>query len=67
MPLKIAVDAMGGDFAPTEAVKGALIVARERPDLEIVLVGSEAAISETLERARRCSRFGHGPPGGAGD
>ena len=48
MPLKIAVDAMGGDFAPTEAVKGALIVARERPDLEIVLVGSEAAVSETL-------------------
>ena len=48
MPLKIAVDAMGGDYAPTEAVKGALIVARERPDLEIVLVGSEAAVSETL-------------------
>lgn len=49
MPLKIAVDAMGGDFAPTEAIKGALIVARERPDLEIVLVGSEAAVSETLD------------------
>ncbi len=48
MSLKIAVDAMGGDFAPTEAVKGALIVARERPDLEIVLVGSEAAVSETM-------------------
>ena len=48
MPLKIAVDAMGGDFAPTEAVKGALIVARERPDLEIVLVGSEAVVSKTL-------------------
>ena len=48
MPLKIAVDAMGGDYAPTEAVKGALIVARERPDLEIVLVGREAAVSETL-------------------
>ena len=39
MPLKIAVAAMGGDFAPTEAVPGALVVARERPDLEIVLVG----------------------------
>ena len=48
MPLKIAVDAMGGDFAPTEAVKGALVVARERPDIEIVLVGREAIISETL-------------------
>lgn len=48
MPLKIAVDAMGGDFAPTEAVTGALVVARERPDLEIVLVGGEAAVSEAL-------------------
>ena len=48
MPLKIAVDAMGGDFAPTEAVKGALVVARERPDLQIVLVGREAAVSDTL-------------------
>lgn len=49
MPLKIAVDAMGGDFAPIEVVKGALVVARERPDLEIVLVGREAAVSAALE------------------
>lgn len=49
MPLKVAVDAMGGDYAPTEAVKGALVVAWERPDLEIVLVGSEAIVSETLD------------------
>ncbi len=48
MPLKIAVDAMGGDFAPVEAVRGALTVARERPDLEIVLVGPEAVVGETL-------------------
>ena len=48
MPLKIAVDAMGGDYAPTEVIKGALVVAQERPELEIVLVGREAAISECL-------------------
>ena len=48
MPLKIAVDAMGGDYAPTEVVKGALVVARERPDLEVVLVGRESAIAECL-------------------
>ena len=48
MPLKIAVDAMGGDYAPTEVVKGALAVARERPELEIALVGREAAISDCL-------------------
>ena len=39
---------MGGDYAPTEVVKGALVVARERPDVEIVLVGREAAVSECL-------------------
>ncbi|MGI4789567.1 MAG: phosphate acyltransferase PlsX [Janthinobacterium lividum] len=49
MPLKIAVDAMGGDYAPTEVVKGALAVARERADVEIVLVGQEAAINAALE------------------
>ena len=27
--MKIAVDAMGGDYAPVEVVKGALSVARE--------------------------------------
>ncbi len=48
MPLKIAVDAMGGDYAPTEVVKGALVVAQERPDMELVLVGREAAISDCL-------------------
>ncbi len=48
MPLKIAVDAMGGDYAPTEAVKGAMIVAREQPGVEIVLVGQEAAVNNTL-------------------
>lgn len=48
MPLTIAVDAMGGDFAPVEAIKGALVVARKRSDIEIVLVGQEAVVSETL-------------------
>jgi len=41
--LKIAVDAMGGDFAPREAVLGAL-AAVGSDDLEVVLVGDEATI-----------------------
>ncbi len=41
MPMKIAVDAMGGDYAPTEVVKGALLAARERADIQIILVGDE--------------------------
>ncbi|MCW3061822.1 MAG: phosphate:acyl-(acyl carrier protein) acyltransferase [Capsulimonas sp.] len=42
--MKIAVDAMGGDYAPVEVVKGALSVAREDGALTIILVGDEAAI-----------------------
>ena len=42
--MKIIVDAMGGDNAPLEIVKGALQAARARPGLEIVLVGREAEV-----------------------
>jgi len=46
--MRVAVDAMGGDLAPAEVVKGALIVAAERPSVEFVLVGDEPAISAEL-------------------
>ena len=42
--MKIIVDAMGGDNAPGEIVKGALQAARARSDLEIVLVGKEGEV-----------------------
>ncbi len=42
--MKIIVDAMGGDNAPGEIVKGAVQAARARPGLEIVLVGREAEV-----------------------
>jgi len=41
--MKIAVDAMGGDFAPVEIVKGAVKAAREYK-CEIVLVGNKAVL-----------------------
>ena len=47
-PVKIALDAMGGDFAPEEIVKGALL-AIEQGDIEIILVGTDA-IKEMLPR-----------------
>ena len=40
---KIAVDAMGGDYAPSEVVKGAVEAARER-EIEVMLVGQEEAV-----------------------
>jgi glycerol-3-phosphate acyltransferase PlsX len=46
--MRIAVDAMGGDFAPVEVVKGALFFAREVPDSEVILVGDQGAIEAAL-------------------
>lgn len=47
--MRIAIDAMGGDFAPREIVKGAVEAIRNLPeDLGITLVGDEAAILKEL-------------------
>lgn len=47
--LKIVVDAMGGDFAPGNEVKGAVDALRHSSNrLEIILVGNERAIREQL-------------------
>jgi len=43
--IRVAVDAMGGDYAPEEIVKGALLAA-EKDDVEIFLVGK----GDLLER-----------------
>jgi glycerol-3-phosphate acyltransferase PlsX len=48
--LKIAVDAMGGDYAPQEIVKGALAGAREH-NVELILVGQPQAIEAELAGA----------------
>jgi glycerol-3-phosphate acyltransferase PlsX len=50
--LKIAVDAMGGDFGPRIAVTGAVQAAQDF-DLEILLVGVEALIKKEFDRLGR--------------
>jgi phosphate acyltransferase len=45
---RIAVDAMGGDHAPDEIVKGALLAAEEYPGVSIILVGREEVLREKL-------------------
>lgn len=47
--MRVAVDAMGGDYAPQEIVKGAIQVV-ERDEIEVILVGSEDAIHRELEQ-----------------
>jgi glycerol-3-phosphate acyltransferase PlsX len=46
--LKIALDAMGGDFAPRETVYGAVAACREF-NAEVILVGNEAALQAQLK------------------
>ena len=47
--MKIAVDAMGGDYAPEEIVKGAVMAAKEY-GTEITLVGPQERIEEELAK-----------------
>jgi glycerol-3-phosphate acyltransferase PlsX len=50
--MRVAVDAMGGDFAPREVVRGALQVSAQLDCTdEIVLVGDESAIRSELAEA----------------
>ena len=48
--IKIAVDAMGGDNAPFEIVKGAVDAANERNDIQILLVGRQNAVEQELQK-----------------
>ena len=48
--LKIIVDAMGGDNAPAEIVKGALDAVKERSDFKLVLTGDEDLVNRELDK-----------------
>ena len=54
--MKIAVDAMGGDFAPEEIVRGGVEGAIEY-GIDIILVGDKKAISKCLEGCPDTSRI----------
>lgn len=46
--VRVAVDAMGGDYAPTQIVKGAIEAVRIRNDIKVILVGQESVINAEL-------------------
>lgn len=48
--VKIAVDAMGGDNAPEQIVKGAVEAVNGRPDVTVSLIGKEEVVKEELEK-----------------
>jgi len=49
--VRLALDAMGGDHAPGEIVRGAVAARDGLPDDEILLVGDQAAIRKELDAA----------------
>lgn len=49
--MKIAVDAMGGDFAPEAIVEGVVMAATELPEtITIVLIGKQSVIESLLQK-----------------
>jgi glycerol-3-phosphate acyltransferase PlsX len=50
--MRIALDAMGGDFAPAVTIEGAIETVNESEDIEIALVGDEPSIKRELSGKR---------------
>lgn len=48
--VRVVVDAMGGDNAPTEPVKGAVDAVMERSDILVILTGKQDVIEEELKK-----------------
>ena len=46
--VRVAVDAMGGDFGPAEVVPGVLAYALDHPEIDITLVGDESVVATLL-------------------
>ncbi|CRZ34318.1 phosphate:acyl-[acyl carrier protein] acyltransferase [Herbinix hemicellulosilytica] len=46
--ITVAVDAMGGDYAPKEIVKGAVLAIQDKEDINVILVGKEEVIQSEL-------------------
>ena len=48
--VRVAVDAMGGDYAPLEIVKGAVDAVNSRDGIKVFLVGREEAVRAELQK-----------------
>ncbi len=47
-PIRVALDAMGGDYAPYETIKGAIAALDQSDDVELLLVGDAEAVGREL-------------------
>ena len=56
--IKVAVDAMGGDNAPVETVKGAVEAVNESGKIRVYLVGQQDALEKELYISEGTDRSG---------
>jgi glycerol-3-phosphate acyltransferase PlsX len=54
---RVALDLMGGDHAPASVIDGALLVAAETPDVDVVLVGPPEVAAACLAERNEAGRF----------
>lgn len=50
--MRVALDAMGGDYAPSVTVEGAVETVDEHEDIDVILIGDEAVIRKQLGNKR---------------
>jgi glycerol-3-phosphate acyltransferase PlsX len=61
-PVRIALDAMGGDHGPSVVVPGAETAVTRHPDIEFILYGDEAVLAPLVnarERLKLCAQIVH--------
>ena len=49
-PIRVALDAMGGDDAPIMVVKGAEQALQQQPDLHLILVGDRVQLTDLIAK-----------------
>lgn len=55
--MKIAVDGMGGDFAPEEVIFGIDLALEEIPNLEVVVTGNKELLEKYVSQTKNASRI----------
>ena len=50
--MRVALDAMGGDYAPAVTIEGAIETVNDFGDIDVILVGDESAIKTDLDSKR---------------
>lgn len=56
-PYTLAIDAMGGDYAPKSVLAGLEIAAVRHPEIRILLIGDETILNSELKRFPQASRI----------